>query len=108
MLHLKLLDQSNEYENRFGWTTIPMRFDEAGRKVPACNWGEFQRRPPDVSERKRLFRPGVTGLSAILGKPSGSLWRRDFDNRAAYRGWFEAHQDIANEMATSETARGFH
>lgn len=108
--HLGFLAEADLYAERFGWATLPMRWDRNGRKAPACNWEEFKRRPPDADERRRLFRAQeciIIGLLAILGPPSQEAYSRDFDYALAYWAWADAHPEGARALPTIATHRGY-
>ncbi|OAB63986.1 hypothetical protein AY599_16450 [Leptolyngbya valderiana BDU 20041] len=55
----------------------------------------------------RRGRP-VTGVAIVLGRVSGNLIVRDFDDAEAYHRWKAEHPDQARTLPTVKTARGFH
>src|SRR5262249_744579 len=50
----------------------------------------------------------TTGIGVILGRVSGGLACRDFDNEDAYRLWKNSHRALSTELPTAKTARGYH
>ena len=62
-----------------------------------------------VDEIAKCFStPLVTGVAVILGRVSGDLCCRDFDNREAYIAWAAHNPKYASTLPTARTARGFH
>jgi hypothetical protein len=99
-----LLDEAERLAD-LGVCAIPVR---AGTKTAACRWGRFEA-PANAGERRRLFsRPGVAGIAAVLGGPSGGLGCRDFDKAGAFEAWASREPALAAELPVSRTARGAH
>jgi hypothetical protein len=48
----------------------------------------------------------LTGLAVILGRISGGLWARDFDDMRGYEAWAAAYPEIAGQIPTVRTKRG--
>ena len=100
---MSLLDAGLNYAGR-GWSIIPIIGKRAGGL-----WKPFQRRPADRNTLRRMFnKPGITGLAVVLGKVSGGVAVRDFDNLSAYHAWADANSKDAANLPTTRTARGFH
>lgn len=93
----------------YPWSIIPIRNDSQGHKKAACPWKEYRTRRPSIDETKRLFSMGgLTGLAAVLGAASASLYGRDFDVLEAYHRWAAHYPDLAQVLPTVKTARGRH
>jgi hypothetical protein len=98
-----LLAHALAYARR-GWSIIPV----IGKK-PAGLWKPFQKRPADEKTLRRLFaRKGITGLAVVLGRVSGGLAVRDFDDASAFHAWAAQNPEDAGTLPTVRTARGFH
>ena len=86
-----------------GWSIVPV----AGKKpLPGWKWRDV------VVDQDRVERavsnPQTTGIAVILGRPSGDLFARDFDQIEAYEEWAREHRSLAATLPTSRTGRGFH
>ncbi|MCC6230535.1 MAG: bifunctional DNA primase/polymerase [Phycisphaerales bacterium] len=91
---------------RRAWSVIPLK-----GKLPAMRtWKVCQSVPvTDQANLMRLFgAPGVSGVGVILGRVSGHLYVRDFDDADAYSGWAESHPKLARTLPTVRTVRGAH
>jgi hypothetical protein len=98
-----LLSHALDYAGR-GWSVIP-----AIGKKSAGLWKPFQTRPPDKKTLRSLFaRKDVTGLAVVLGRVSGGLAVRDFDQADAYLAWADVYPGDAAALPTVKTARGYH
>jgi hypothetical protein len=98
-----LLDAALAYRER-GFSVLPTR----GKK-PAVPWTPYQHTLPTEADLRRSFaRPGVNGLAVVTGPVSGGLVCRDFDFQDSYDHWATTHRDLAHQLPTVETARGFH
>jgi hypothetical protein len=87
-----------------GWSIIPV----VGKKSLGL-WKPFQTSPADDNTLRRLFaRKGITGLAVVLGRVSGGLAVRDFDDAGAYHTWAAQHPHEADTLPTVKTARGYH
>lgn len=82
----------------------------SGKHPAVSTWKVNQtiRVTDDAGLVKWFTLPGVTGLGVILGRVSGHLFVRDYDDAAAYRRWAEAFPTQANALPTVKTIRGFH
>lgn len=78
-------------------------------KQPACRWRHYQKERPSPEVVQKLFeRRGITGLAVVLGRVSGGLAARDFDDAGAYHTWAAENPADAKRLPTVQTARGFH
>ena len=99
----EFVDAALTYARR-GWSIIPT----IGKRS-AHHWKQFQTTPADEPTLRRLFsRKGITGLAVILGRASGGLACRDFDDADAYHRWADVQPELAAVLPTVRTARGFH
>ena len=82
---------------------------EGGKKKPAVSWTRYQNSAPSDQTLRRWFSDGkYVALAVVLGKVSGHLACRDFDDPEAYRRWAENFTDLAMELPTVKTGRGYH
>jgi hypothetical protein len=90
-----------------GWSIIPMRAIDL--KLPACKWAQFQNRRASAEQLRDWFaRPDVGGMAVVFGKVSGGLASIDFDRADAYQDWAADHPELAAELPTVKTSRGYH
>jgi hypothetical protein len=90
-----------------GWSVIPLGDD---KKPASTAWKARQRiaaTPAEVPEWFARTR-GTVGVGIVLGKVSGNLYARDFDDAGAYSRWAAAHPELAARMPTVQTFRGCH
>src|SRR6266851_9747348 len=100
-----MTDTALEYHRR-GLAVIPT----SGKKA-RFDWKQFQRERPIEGMLHDWFgrlSEGTTGLAVVLGKVSGMLAVRDFDQSDAYDGWAKSHPNLADTLPTVTTARGRH
>lgn len=88
-----------------GWSLIPLL---PGTKRPAVKWKRFARQRPRRRELERWFSREPRNVAVVLGKVSGGLAVRDFDVREGYYDWAADHADLARQLPTARTPRGFH
>jgi hypothetical protein len=105
MIATNLVEAAREYARR-GLSVIPLR----GKTPAVPTWKVYQsvRIADDEGLAKWFSRADVTGIGIILGRVSGDLFVRDFDDPDAYRRWAESHAELASTMTTVRTARGAH
>lgn len=92
---------------RRGWSVIPL----AGDKRPTvATWKERQTCAVSPEDAAAWFAriKRVEGVGIVLGKVSGGLAVRDFDDAGAYSRWAKAHNQIASVLPSVKTARGVH
>ena len=93
---------------RRGWSIIPIA---TGTKKPpkGFRWKQYQKKLPTEDELRTWFdgRDDL-GVAVILGKASGGLACRDFDDLPSYQRWKKRHPDLAKTLPTVRTARGRH
>lgn len=92
---------------RRGWSVLPLK----GDKRPAiATWKALQElatTPEDVAAWFGRVK-GVEGVGIVLGRVSGGLAVRDFDDAGAYSRWASAHPQLASTLPSVKTARGVH
>ncbi len=97
-----------DYATR-GWSVIPIGAEK--RPYGGESWKARQtvRATPDEAEAWfRKLRGDLRGVGVILGNVSGGLVVRDFDAPESYSAWAAAHPDLASQLPTAQTGRGFH
>jgi hypothetical protein len=91
------------------WCVIPVHFPKSGQKAAGVKWKRFQDDRPTEQELQQWFAGGkYPGLAVVLGEVSGYLACRDFDKASAYEKWAERRCDLARELPTVRTHRGYH
>ena len=96
-----------EHALAYGRTAMvdhPRRRQEADRIVETVSESAGGRRHNSAT----FCQKGITGLAVVLGRVSGGLAVRDFDDADAYHQWADAHPEDAKRLPTSRTGRGFH
>jgi Bifunctional DNA primase/polymerase, N-terminal len=90
-----------------GWTLIPTL---PGSKAAAVAWKSFQCVRPTQCDLEQWFGPGgiAGGIAVVLGKASGNLACRDFDDQDVYDRWARGFPDLATRLPTVQTHRGRH
>jgi hypothetical protein len=90
-----------------GWSLLPVK---PGTKEAALKWKKYQKRRPTQAELLDWFgKQGIAGaIAVILGKASGGLACRDFDDEEAYLRWCRQRPNLAAALPTVKTHRGFH
>jgi hypothetical protein len=106
---LSLLEAAIAY-TRIGLGVLPLTLD---KKPTVRKWEHLKtiRFTDDVSLNAwfgSLRLPRTLGIGIILGKISGDLACRDFDDAGAYRVWAEKHPELAASLPTVKTFRGYH
>ncbi len=100
----ELLEAALDYCRR-GWSIIPI----VRNKKPLGAWRNYQSvRADEATIREWFAKPRVRGLAVVLGKVSGGLACRDFDEVAAYERWAAEHPDDAKRLPTVRTPRAYH
>lgn len=96
---------AQHYHERYGWSILPAK----GKKPHVRHWRRYQSEAPCTKELEDLFSiPGCTGLAVIAGPVSDDLTVRDWDKADAYQAWAAAQPDLAYNLPTVQTARGYH
>lgn len=103
-----VLEASLSYLRR-GWSVVPVK---KGEKRPAVPWTQYQTRRVDEVRVRKWFDPAsggkYLGVAIILGRISGNLVVRDFDDGRAYDRWAEEYSEYARVLPTVKTRRGAH
>ena len=103
-----ILEAALAYAAR-GWSLVPIKFTQDGRKRPAVRWTRYQTSPADEGQLRRWFADGkYQALAVVLGPVSGDLSCRDFDKADSYRQWARQFPELASQLPTAKTHRGFH
>jgi len=99
------LEQVEAY-SALGWRLFPAGSD---KKPRVASWGFYRNRAPTNADLNSWFGNGAPNFPAvILGTPSGGLCCRDFDVADSYHAWCIDQPDLARELPSVETGRGFH
>jgi hypothetical protein len=78
-------------------------------KKAAGKWKRYQKQPADEQQIRKWFGDGHDyGIAVVLGKASGDLACRDFDETEAYSLWALDHPDLDAKLPTVATSRGWH
>jgi hypothetical protein len=94
------------YDEQLGWAIIAVREN----KTPVGKWKVFQAIKPTSDHRSTWFNKHYdpAGLAVINGAVSGGLVCRDFDEVESYERWKEANPELARQLPTVRTPRGYH
>lgn len=103
-----LLHAALNYHDR-GWSIIPL----IGKRPVLKRWSQHQNCRATIESIDRWFTHGTfkrppTGIGIILGKVSGHLAARDFDEADVYKAWCDKQPELARTLPTVQTGRGFH
>jgi hypothetical protein len=97
---------AEDYARR-GWSIVPVKAD----KRPAVRaWKSAQQvaaAPEAIASWFARNRDAV-GVGIVLGRVSGGLYCRDFDDAGAYSRWAHAFPEYAKQLPTVRTGRGLH
>ena len=90
-----------------GWSVIPIK--QATKEPALKSWKPFQTNRADEQQIREWFdKRDDLELAVVLGAVSGGLTCRDFDVEAAYHAWVAQNPELAKNLPTAKTARGFH
>lgn len=87
-----------------GWSLVPIA---PNSKKPIIGWQRFQNERMGLNELADFIAKDA-GIGIVLGKISGNLVVRDFDNAEAYNAWRASFEVLAQVLPTVQTHRGFH
>ncbi len=95
-----------------GWSIIPIVRPTStdDEKSPALKrWKQFQSKSADEQQLRDWFdRREDLGLAVVLGKVSGGLTCRDYDQEVAYHAWAAQNPELAKTLPIAKTGRGYH
>ena len=87
-----------------GWSMIPIR---RGTKEPVGGWKQAQRERSPLPDVLKWLNAGHC-LAVVLGRVSDGWVCRDFDVESSYSRWAATNAELAKQLPTSKTARGYH
>lgn len=103
-----LLEWALEYD-RIGINVVKAYYK--GKFPPkGGEWEKYETERVTVEKLQEWFGPDAaySNISAVTGPISGGFTAVDFDSEKAYRWWAERNQDLAAELSTSTSGRGYH
>src|SRR5262249_26529099 len=71
------------------------------------NWSRYKEGIDEKALRALKWKK-ATGVALLLGQSSRGVRVRDFDRVDAYQAWAQEHPDLASQLPTSRTVRGYH
>lgn len=106
---IEILDAAFDYSGRFKWSVVFI----GDEKKPLERWKWMKkrlRRSQEVAKAHARIasrnRP-IRGLGVIFGRTSGNLVGRDWDTERGYQEWKHLNPEIADDLPTVKTARGY-
>lgn len=99
-----LLKQALSYYH-LGWSVIPIPHKS---KKAIIQWKNYQQTSPDEGKMVHWFGNAQVNMAVVLGKVSGGLTCRDFDEMDSYIQWAKTYLDLAKTLPTVKTSRGMH
>lgn len=103
-----LLEPVAQRYRGLGLSVIPTKPRSKAGAVP---WKPYQRQRADEELIHQWFADtdsSQLGVAIVLGRISGGLLVRDFDERGAYEAWKADRRALARSLPTVVTKRGFH
>jgi hypothetical protein len=103
-----ILDWAMEYRSK-GINPVKVLYKG---KFPAKGetWEEYQTERVTIERLEEWFGPDACfgNISAVTGPISSGLTVLDFDSEKTYRWWSDRNQELAAELPTSTSGRGYH
>jgi len=90
---------------RRGWSIIPIPYQT---KAAVIHWKGYQKSRPAENKIRKWFSGKPVNIAVILGDVSGGLVCRDFDKAETYQQWARQFPDLAKQLPTVQTGRGYH
>jgi hypothetical protein len=101
-----LLDYAMKYHKR-GWNVIPII---PARKTPprGFEWIQYQTERVTEDQLREWFGNDKHDMAAITGPISEGRTVVDFDSEEGYQWWKDRNSNLAKELPTVKTGRGYH
>lgn len=100
-----LSEQAWAYHS-WGWSIVPLGVQ---KKTATVKWKTLQiDRPSDEFVRRNWPPASKRNIGIICGPVSANLLVRDFDNANDYAAWAKSVPELARQLPTVATRRGFH
>lgn len=88
-----------------GFSIMPLPY---GAKKCRAKWKDYQTSRASLDEIRQWFGGSPKNIAIIGGEVSGGLAIRDYDDADAYHRWAADHPDLAAQLPTVQTGRGYH
>lgn len=102
-----ILNYALDY-HKLGFCVIPIK---PKSKEPAIKWKKYETQRPTEKQLKKWFSNNHNNIAVMMGKISGHLSCRDFDDAEgikAYESWAKANPELAKVLPTAKTPNGYH
>lgn len=100
----EMLNEALRYSG-LGMSIIPVYQVSKIARIP---WLPYQSERADENKLREWFFSNQSNVGVVLGSVSGGLTCCDFDSHDSYTEWAKKFADLASQLPTVETARGFH
>jgi hypothetical protein len=88
-----------------GFSLMPRPY---AKKKCHAKWKTYQSSRASIDQIRQWFSGSPKNIAIIGGEVSGGLAIRDFDDADAYHRWAAAHPDLAANLPTVQTGKGYH